>query len=173
MRKVVDMTADDIHELYQLLRTDPHQFLQHAQEYIRRYPDDPEGYDTRADAWEVLGRFDRALEDMNTSLSHEPRPWAFRHRALIYRAMGRYQEAIKDLDRFEGMAPEEWQGSIAPLFRADCYARLGDEASALKDCDRLPHDHWTPGLHDSPAGDKDAVIEEIKKRARAARISPS
>ena len=170
MKKIDDMTAEEIHELYQLLRGDPHQFLRLAEEYIGRYPDDPEGYDTRADAWEVLGRFDRALDDMNTSLSLKPRPWAFRHRALIYRATGRYQEAINDLNRFEAMAPGEWQGSFAPLFRADCHARLGNETSALEDCDRLAHDHWTPGLHDAPAGDKDAVIKEIKKRARAAKI---
>jgi tetratricopeptide (TPR) repeat protein len=173
MKRFAEMTAEDIHELYQVLRRDPRLFLQLAQEYIQRYPGDPSGYGTRADAWCVLGHLDRALEDVNTSLGLKANPWAFDSRAEIYRQLGRYQEAIEDYNRFEAMAPEEWRGSFAPLYRADCHACLGNEAAALADCELLPDDHWTPGMHDTPAGNKEAVIAEIKRRARAARTQPS
>jgi len=172
MKRVNDMTAEEFHDFYQLLKTDPNRFRLLAEQYLQRYPDDPEGYDMRADAWEVLGHLDRALDDMNASISRRPTPWAFQHRALIYRAMGRYQDAIGDLDSFEAMAPEEWRGSFAPLFRADCHASLGNETAALADCERLSHDHWTPGMHGTPAGNRQSVIQEIKRRARVARLRP-
>ena len=172
MKRVNDMTIDELHEFYRLLRTDPKQFLLLVEQYLQRYPDDPAGYDMRADAWEVLGQFGRALDDMNESISRRPTPWAFQHRALIYRAMGRYEDAIGDLNSFEAMAPEEWRGSFAPLFRADCHASLGNEMAALADCDQLPHNHWTPGMYGTPAGNRQSVIQEIKRRARLARVQP-
>ena len=173
MKRFDEMTGEDILQLYRLLRTDPHRFLQLAEEYIQRYPEEPGGYDTRADAWDVLGHLDRALEDFSTSLSRRPIAITFERRAQILRRLGRYQEAIDDLNRSEAMAPDNWGETFAPLYRADCHACLGNEAAALADCDRLPNDHWTPGMHDTPAGNKEAVIKEIKRRARAARTLPS
>lgn len=60
-------------------------------------------------------------------------------------------------------------GGFGPLFRADCHARLGDEAAALADCETMPDDHWTPGLFGTPVGTKQEVAAELRRRAAAAR----
>lgn len=63
-----------------------------------------------------------------------------------------------------------WIDAYGPLFRADCYARLGDEASALADCAFLKDDHFLPyGLFGTARGSKQDVIEEIRRRAALAR----
>lgn len=169
MKRFDEMTGEDIHQLYRILRTDPHRFLQLAQEYIRRFPEQPEGYDTRGDAWEALGYLDRALQDFSASLSRRPSTFRLERRARVFRRLGRYQEAIDDFNRSEAMAPDQWGETFAPLYRADCHACLGNTEAALADCERLSSDHWTPGMDNTPSGNKEAVIEEIKRRARAAR----
>lgn len=75
-------------------------------------------------------------------------------RANLLVEMGRFAEALRDLDAAQAMEPEEWVDCWGPYFRADCHARLGNEAAALADCADLPDDHWTPGVEGAPAGNK-------------------
>jgi len=49
------------------------------------------------------------------------------------------------------------------------HARLGDEASALACCARLPDDFWTPGLQGTPAGDKARIADELVRITAGAR----
>jgi len=58
---------------------------------------------------------------------------------------------------------------ITLLYEADSHAHLGDEASALDCCSRLPENHWTPGLDGAPAGNKAEVAAELRRIAAAAR----
>lgn len=173
MKRFDEMTGEEILQFYRLLRTDPYRFLQLVEEYVRQYPADPDGYHSRADAWARLGHLDRAVEDLTASLDLEPQPVVFESRGEILRRLGRYQDAIEDFNRSEAMAPDQWGETFAPLYRADCYACLGNETAALADCAGLADNHWTPGIHDTPAGNKEAVITEIKRRARAARTQPA
>ena len=53
-------------------------------------------------------------------------------------------------------------GCFGFLFRADCYARLGEVDKALADCAMLRDDHWTPGPSALPKGTKSDVIARIK-----------
>jgi hypothetical protein len=87
----------------------------------------------------------------------------------VLHAMGQYREAIVCLNRCERMEPERWAEALGPLIRADCHARLGNEAAALADCDTLSDDHWTPGMFSLPAGNKQEVAAELSQRAAAAR----
>ena len=49
------------------------------------------------------------------------------------------------------------------------HARLGDEEAALADCAKLLDEHWTPGIFDTPRGDKQEVTARIRVLAAAAR----
>lgn len=151
---------------YKLLRSDPKRFLAIVQDQVRRHPTDSIGYFRRHHAWERLGRKDLALKDIDHCLSLKPTCIRFLARGRLLRGMGRHQDAITDFNRAEAADPELWTAAMGPLCRADCYARLGNEAAALADCMRLPEDHWTPGVFGTPAGNKQEVTEKIKKIAR-------
>jgi len=89
-------------------------------------------------------------------------------RGDVLHALGRYQEAIESYKRSEALDPTQWIGGFGPLFRADCHARLSNEAAALADCDTMLDNHWTPGLFGTPAGTKQEVAAELRRRAAAA-----
>jgi tetratricopeptide (TPR) repeat protein len=164
-----EITNDDIdRQFYQLLK-DPERFLELANQLVEQHPDDQMSYFTRHQAWKQLGLLDLALADLDRSLALEDDHAIHGTRGDLLHAMGRYQEAINEYNRSEQMNPEQWIGSFGPLFRADCYARLGDEAAALADCGTMSDDHWTPGLFGTPAGNKQEVATELRRRAAAAR----
>jgi tetratricopeptide (TPR) repeat protein len=116
-----------------------------------------------------LGHPERALADLDKSIELENRPAPHEARGRVLQDLGRYREAIEAYDRCERLDPTQWKGGFGPLFRADCHARLGDEAAALADCETMPDDHWTPGLFGAPAGTKSEVAIELRRRAVAAR----
>lgn len=163
------VTRDDFTEQFERLRSEPEQYLNLADEFIRQNPEDPHGYFTRHWAWKRLGRLDLALTDLDRSLQIEPHAVTFRARAMVHRAMSRYGEAIADFDKSLAMDPESWADNFSALFRADCHARLGNLDAALADCATLRDDHWTPGVFGAPAGTKDEVTSEIRRLAMAVR----
>ena len=77
--------------------------------YAKRIEKNDEDYD----AWAIRGminfeqeRFDEALQDLNKSISLNPRnPVSFNNRAIILNAVGRYQEALINLDQSVKMNP--------------------------------------------------------------------
>ena len=117
----------------------------------------------------ATNRLDLALADLEKSLTLEDHFVTHRARGNILRRLGRYAEAIDAYNRSEQIAPDEWTSGFGPLFRADCHARLGDEAAALADCDALPDDHWTPGMFGTPAGTDQEVAAELAAQAANAR----
>ena len=166
-----EVTHDEIdRQFYQLLK-DPERFLELTNQLIERHPDDPLAYFSRHQAWESLGLLDFALADLDTSLALEDHYSTHDARGDVLRRLGRYREAIDEYKRSEQMNPIQWEGGFGRLFRADCHARLGDEAAALADCETMPNDHWTPGLFGTPAGNKQEVAAELCRRAAAARES--
>jgi tetratricopeptide (TPR) repeat protein len=168
-----EVTQDDIdRQFYQLLK-DPERFLELANQLVERNPNDPMSYFTRHQAWESLGLLNFALADLDTSLALEDDYATHEARARILHGLGRYREAIDAYDRSEQMEPTQWKGGFGALFRADCYARLGDEAAALADCGTMRDDHWTPGLFGTPAGNKQEVAAELRRRAAAAAAKQS
>jgi len=164
-----ELTFDDLLQQFHLLRSDPQRYLALSEEFIQQHPDDPDGYLSRHWAWGRLGRHDLALADLNKALGLEQNPVSFQERGMVLRQLGEYRKAIDDFDRSDALDAKGFVDSWGPLFRADCHARLGNEEAALADCARLADDHWTPGIHGSPAGNKQEVIAEIRRRAVAAR----
>jgi tetratricopeptide (TPR) repeat protein len=164
-----ELTQEEIDREFQLYRTDPKMFWELTNKRVELHPDSAKAYFGRHQAWKRLGRLDLALDDLDRSLALEDHFVAQRAKGGILHAMGRYPEAIVCFDRCEQMEPGEWPGALGPLIRADCHARLGDEAAALADCDALPDDHWTPGMFNLPAGNKQEVAAELSHRAAAAR----
>ncbi len=159
----------DLVENHDLLRSDPERYLALANAFVRQNPSHPDGYFSRHYAWMSLGRPDLALEDLDKSLSLEPHHVTLRSRGNVLRRLGRYAEAVDDFNRSEALDTTAWKEAYGPLFRAECHARLGNEAAALADCAQLPPDHWTPGLHGAPAGTKAEVIAEIRSLAASAK----
>ena len=91
-------------------------------------------------------------------------------RGRVYRQLGEHANALADFRRGEAIDPKEWEGAmITLLYEADSHAHLGDAASALDCCPRLPDDHWTPGLDGAPAGNKAEVAAELRRIAADAR----
>lgn len=156
-------------EDFKFMRQQPEKYLVLANEVIAKDPDNPDGYWARHHVLSFLGCKEEALADLERSMGPRSHWIEFEAKGLLLRDMGRYTEAIAAFNKSENMNPEEWAGGFGRLFRADTYARMGNEAAALADCMRLSDDHWTPGLEGSPAGNKHAVAAELRRRAAAAK----
>jgi len=163
-----DITQGDLDREFHLRRTDPKKFLELMNKRVEQHPDDANAYFARHQAWSRIDRLDLALADLDRSLALEDHFVTHRAKGRVLHGMGRYAEAIASLNRCERMEPESWVEALGPLIRADCHARLGDEAAALVDCATLPDDHWTPGMFGLPAGTKHEVAVELRRRAAAA-----
>jgi tetratricopeptide (TPR) repeat protein len=154
-------------------RKDPQGYLAYAHGLVAQDPSNADAYIERSWAWDTIGRKDMALEDMDRAVALEPGTGTHELRAYVLRDLGRYREALDDLNRAEACDPQLWATGYGLLFRADCHARLGNEAAALADCARLSDDHWTPGMMGAPKGTKAEVAEELRRRAAAARSTPT
>jgi tetratricopeptide (TPR) repeat protein len=139
-----------------------------ANALIEQDPNDSLAYFTRHQAWKSLGQPHLALDDLDRSLALDDHYGAHEARGRVLHPLGRYHEAVAAYDRSEQLDPEQWRGGFGPLYRANSYARLGNEPAAMADCDALPDDHWTPGLSEAPAGNKQEVAAELRRRAAAA-----
>ncbi|MBV9826642.1 MAG: hypothetical protein JO001_13370 [Alphaproteobacteria bacterium] len=165
------VTHDDIDRQFHLLRTDPQQFLALTNKLVEHYPTDRRAYFSRHWAWSHLDRADLALADLDRSLALEENFVVHRAKGRLLHRMEFYKKAIASLDRCEQMDPASWPEALGPLIRADCHAQLGNEAAALADCETLPDDHWTPGVFGLPAGNKQEVADELRRRATVANAS--
>jgi tetratricopeptide (TPR) repeat protein len=163
------ITPEDLERNFDLLRYEPEKYLAMAEELVRTDPDSPDGYWSRYQARARLQQYELALADLNKVLSLEEKWIIYESRGNVLRALGRYQDALEDFNRAEALDPADWGGGFGHLFRADCYARLGNEKAALEDCAALRDDHWTPGLLGAPAGDKIQVTAEIRRLVAKAR----
>lgn len=84
--------------------------------------------------------------------------------------LGQYERALEDYNLSEAMNPAEWQeDAMGLLSQVNAHARLGDEASALACCARLPDDFWTPGIKGEPARDKQQIADEVRRIVSAMR----
>ncbi|HYM32116.1 MAG TPA: tetratricopeptide repeat protein [Candidatus Cybelea sp.] len=161
------ITHDDITRQFHLLKTNPQAFLDLTDRLVKQDTSDATSYFSRHQAWHQLGRLDMALADLNSSLHLERHATTYQARGDLYRELGQYQLAIDDYNRAEALAPDNWPYCLGPLYRADCHARLGNETAAVADAETLPDFHWTPGMSGTPAGSREDVIPELRRRAAA------
>jgi tetratricopeptide (TPR) repeat protein len=163
------VTYHDLTTHFSLLRTAPEKFLAMANEFVGANPDHAGGYFRRNLAWKKIGRTDKALNDLHIALKLEPNAAKYSALGTLYHRIGRFPDAIQAFNKEKELDPHTWTHSPLPLFRADCYARLGNEAAALADCISLPDDHFLPyGVYGIPKGDKQQATGEIRRRAIAA-----
>lgn len=163
------MDSDELITQFRLLRNDPARYL----ELCNRLLDEDAGNTSgilfsRHQAWRELGRPDLALTDLDRANALRPHAIGHMARGQLLMGMGRYPEALTEYNTAQAMASKEWADYYGPYFRADCHARLGNLAAALADCADLADDHWTPGIHGAPPGNKEQVTEQIRGRARDA-----
>jgi tetratricopeptide (TPR) repeat protein len=156
--------------LHNILRSDPQRYLGIVDEWIQENPENPHAYFDRHFAWMKIGEPLRALEDLTKVIELKPDMVSFLSRGEVHRHLGDYQKALEDFERGESIDPIEWKDSaFGPLYQADTHARLGDEASALACCARLPDDFWTPGIHGTPGGGKAEIADKLRCIAADAR----
>jgi tetratricopeptide (TPR) repeat protein len=162
-------TAEEVLALHKLRRSDPQHYLHVTSEWIEQNPKNSHAYFERHLAWMDLGEPQLALADLKKMIELEPEPVGFVSRGEVYRFLGEYEKAIADYDRAASINPAEWQENpFALLYKADAYARLGDEAAALGCCADLPDDFWTPGTNNTPSGGKADVANKLRQVAAEA-----
>ena len=162
-------TSVNLDEATECLRDEPLRALAICQRYLALHPDDPSGLFSRSQAWERLKEFQKALADMNRVLVLDPNSGGYSARAHLFRIMGDHEQAVADLTRARELDDHEWRTSLDPHLRADSLARLGRLEEALADCAFIPEDHWMPEHSGLPGGGKTEFIDEIRRRALAAR----
>ncbi len=166
-------TPEELLAFHQILRADPQRYLSIVNEWIKKNPGNSDAYFSRHFAWMRIGEPRKALEDLSKAIELEPAPHAisFLSRGEVHRHLGQYKKALADFDRGEAIDPKQWADDtvFGLLYQADCYARLGDEASALSYSARLPDDFWTPGIAGAPAGGKADIANRLRQIASEAR----
>ena len=169
--QMTDLSPREFMAEHQLLATDPARYVAMKSEEIARNPSDPRAFFSRHQGWLKMGHLDRALADINASIALEAKPIDYLCRGQILCRLGRYRTALEDFDRAEALDPAGWPDLWGPLHQADCRSRLGNAAEALAACAKLKEDHWTPGLDGTPAGSKQDVIAEVRRRIATFRPS--
>jgi tetratricopeptide (TPR) repeat protein len=166
-------TPEELLAAHKILRADPQRYLRIVNEWIRENPTNSHAYFSRHLAWMHVGEPRRALDDLNKVIGFEGEhdPMSLMSRGLVYRHLGEYEKALEDLDRGEAIDPKQWEEDIVfgLLYQADLHARLGNEASALACCARLPDDFWTPGIRGAPGGGKAEIADKLRRIAADAR----
>ncbi|HXQ49609.1 MAG TPA: tetratricopeptide repeat protein [Stellaceae bacterium] len=159
-----DLSLKDLEAQHELLLADPERYVALKTYEVSKNPGDPYAHFCRHQGWLRLGNLDAALADINASIALEAKPIVYLCRGQILCRLGRYRAALEDFDRAESLDPAGWPDLWGPLHQADCHSRLGDAAEALAACAKLKEDHWTPGLDGAPAGSKQDVIAEVRRR---------
>jgi tetratricopeptide (TPR) repeat protein len=163
-------TPEETLALHKILRSDPQRYLRIVNEWLDENPTNSRAYFDRHFAWMKIGEPRRAIEDLNKVVELDPGMAAFFARALVHRHLGQYEQARKDFDRGEAIDPKQWEDDVFGLFyQADTHARLGDGATALAYCARLPDDFWTPGVYGAPGGGKAEIADKLRRVAADAR----
>jgi tetratricopeptide (TPR) repeat protein len=165
-----EISPEELLALHELRRSDPGRFLNVMNEWVQENPKNFRPYFTRHFIWNKVGEPRRALDDLDRVIELAPTQAAFCARGRVYRQLGEHANALADFQHGESINPHEWgdQG-ITLLYQADSHAHLGDEASALACCARLPDDFWTPGLDGAPGGGKAEIAEQLRRIAAEAR----
>jgi tetratricopeptide (TPR) repeat protein len=163
-------SAEEMLEFQELRRADPELYLEIVNEWLQQNPRNAQAYFRRHFVWMDVGHPQRALNDLDQVIELAPTQAAFCARGIVHRQLGEHEAALADFQRGEAIDAQEWKDAwITLLYEADSHARLGDEASALDCCARLPDNFWTPGLDGAPAGGKAEIADELRRIAADVR----
>jgi tetratricopeptide (TPR) repeat protein len=168
MSRAPEMNDVEWHQYHRLFRTHPGQYLRIAEDTIRKFPDDPQGYLDCVWVWMRAEEYDYALSDLNTALKLEDCQMTRLDLGIVLRCLGRFREAIEEFNRCEAMGAEVVAG-IVHVNRAACHAGLGDLEAALADCALLSEDYFLPSLFGWPGGTKSQVTKAVRAIAAEAQ----
>ncbi len=154
---------------WHLYKTDPQKYLDLCHRIVHEYPNDPCAYGSRHAAWLRVGRPDKALEDIETAIRMRPDSSNFARRGELLYLQGKNEAALEDFDRAEILDPADWPESFGPIYRAQIHAHLGNLEAALRDCQSINDQHWTPGIHGMLPGNRAEITAQIVRIAREAR----
>ncbi len=88
----------------------------------------------RANAFNALGEYERAIEDYDRTLSLDPAfAYAYTNRGVAYRFLGQNERAIQDFDRALQLNPKD---SGAYQSRGAAWEALGDYQKAVSDWEK-------------------------------------
>ena len=164
---------DELIHQWELFKKDPEKYLELTLLVIADDPNNDNHYFSLHLVLEKLGRLDESHKALDRAFElGEAQKWSrYQARGDLFLKEGRYQDAINAYNEAERGAPiEDWRTGLGPLFRAYCYAQIGDLEAALRDCETLPEDHFTGGFWGRiPGGNKQQVIMAITQYACAAR----
>lgn|SRR5689334_5681902 len=168
IQRAPEMTREESRQYLRLLRSHPEQYLRIAEETIRKYPDDIEGYADCADYYIEMEQYDDALRHLDQALAVDPEdPIIPFERATVLRRAGRYREALQAFDDFkEG---DRQFGDILYANRATCHAHLGDLEAALTECAKIAEDYNLPSIYGEFGGRKAQIIDAVRRVAGAVR----
>ena len=114
------------------------------------------------------GRYDRAIQDYNQALQHDPSyVAAYNNRGVAWAVKGQYNRAIRDYDQALQLAPSY---VAAYNNRGKAYARKGDYDRAIQDYDRaLGHNpnyvaaYCERGIAYAAKGNYDRAIQDYNR----------
>jgi tetratricopeptide (TPR) repeat protein len=163
-----DMMKEERLQYSWLLRSHPEQYLRIAEETIRKYPDDIEGYSDCANYYIEMEQYDEALRHLDQAIFLDPEALVLPfERATVLRRAGRYQEALMAFDGCK--QDEQWFGDILYANRATCHAHLGDLEAALAECAKIADDYNSHSIYGEFGGSKAQIIDAVRRVAGAAR----
>ena len=163
------MTDVERRQYFRLLRTHPEQYLRIAEEAIRKYPDDAEGYADCADYYVEMEQYDEALRHLDKVLALDPdRMITQFERGTVLQCAGRYREALTAFDECD-LEVREWMGDTLLASRATCHAYLGNLEAALAECGKIADDYNLPSVYGGFGGTKAQVIDQVRRVAGAVR----
>jgi tetratricopeptide (TPR) repeat protein len=166
---MTNRSPKEIDAQLQLLFTEPERYIALKSREISEDARDSHAYFGRYQGWLRLGNLEQALADISASIALEEQPISYLCRGEVLCRLGRYETALEDFNKGEQLDPVGWPDLWGPLHQADCHSRLGHATEALAACTKLKDDHWTPGLDGTPAGNKQEVIAEVRRRLAALR----
>ncbi len=170
-RQAPETTKAERLQYLDLLETHPEQFLRIAEDTIRDYPEDTQGYEDCADYYIQVEQYDEALRYLDKVLKMEPDKIAIQfERGTVLMEAERYQQA---LETFDACDPEtqRYFGNTMRACRATCHAYLGNLDAALAECAKLPDTYKMPGIYGEFYGTKAQIIDSVKRVAGAARAA--
>jgi len=162
---VAKLEPDENLRNWHLYKTDPEKYLDLCHRIVQEYPDDPCAYGSCHTAWLRVGRPDKAMEDIETAIRLRPDSGNFAARGELLYLQGDIAAALKDFDRAEALDPADWSEAFGPVYRAQCHAHLGNLEAALRDCQSINDQHWTPGIHGMLPGNRAEITAQIVRIA--------
>jgi tetratricopeptide (TPR) repeat protein len=114
--------------------------LSHA--YIAKYPEDSNGYSTRASAWGARSEWKKAIEDITLAIAKAPdHAHHYYNRSQYYRVLEEYKQAVSDLTEAIRLSEPESNFDVlrqSLIDRAGLYGgKLGELRLAIADYSRL------------------------------------